>query len=1009
MLLEPLLARRRVVLTSALFLAVLGTFAWLFMPREEDPRMPDRFGLIVTTFPGADATQVERLVLEPIEEHLGEVELVKKITATARANVAVVNVELHDHVTDTGSAWDEVERGLDEARGQFPSGVAEPELDRDLLETESIVLAITGSHDRLVLARAAEDLKKELLALPEVAKVVKTADPEEQVTIEYEDAVARRVGLDARQLSGQLAAKNSAVPGGTIKVGERRANLRPNSEFASMDEIAATAIALPSGASLPLRDVARVRLTELQPASSSMRHNGSTAVAIGVVPHKNVNVVEFGAAIRARLDGVRSRFAPLRIDEVVFQPDRVERRLGGLGRSLLVGILIVAGVLVGFMGLRLGLLVASVVPLVAMSSLAIYAMGGGLLQQISIAALVLALGMLVDNAIVIAEGVQRRLDDGMSRRDAVTRTVGELAVPLAAATGTTLAAFVPMLLSKGPTGDFTRSIPVVLMLSLSISYVFAVLVTPVLSGMFLRKSRSGGEASWLDRVARSIGRLAVTRRRWVAFAATALVVGSGLAVGGVERRFFPRADRNQLVVSLELPEGAHLEEIDARARKVEAALIERDDVAAVTAFVGRSTPRFYYNLLRRPSSPHLAQLLVTTTQNDDVATLTQWVRDHVRQEHPELEIVARPLEQGPPVNAPIEVRVQGNHLRELSEAADAVLAELRRIEGARDVRHNLGVGVPSLRYAVDDSVASRYGATRTDVALAMLGRTRGLEVGQLRAGADPVPIVIRAAAGEDTSAAELETLDVARPGAPPIPLAQVAQASVEWQPAVIQHHQRQRSVSVLAELADGVPFSRVLAELGPRIDALELPDGVEVSYGGAAEGSGQANTALLTAVPIGMFLLLFILLAEFNSFRRLGIVLVTVPLAATGVVPGLLLSGQPFGFMSMLGVFALVGIVVNNAIVLLDVADRRLEEGAAPAEAASGAVVVRTRPILLTTITTVAGLLPLALSSTSLWPPLAWAMISGLVASTVLTLLVVPALYASFVRGGERPPSVEAA
>ncbi len=985
--------QRRLLLTTAIFFSLVGAVAWRVMPRQEDPRLPDRIGLVLTSYPGADAEQVERLVLEPIEEELAEVEEIKKVQSTARASVAIVNIELSDSVSEPGEVWDEVQRALDRARREFPQGVSEPELDRELIDTESVVLVLQGGQDRLELADAAKHLKHRLLSLPGVSKVVTTGEPEEQITITYDDPVARRLGLDARMLVQQLSLRNTALPGGSVRFGERRATLRPNSDFGGIDELRRTPVTTEFGTTLTLEDIADVRRTTSDPAVRLMRNNGHPAIALGVVASRGSNLVDFGERLRSRVNSLRGEFAPFEISELAFQPDRVAARLDGLSRSLMFGILIVALLLVVAMGPRLGLLVASVIPLVALTSLGIFAMGGGILHQISVAALVLALGMLVDNAIVVAESVQRRIDQGVPGREAAVESIRELFVPLAAATGTTIAAFLPMLMSRGPTADFTRSIPVVLMLSLSVSYVFAIAITPVLAAMLLRRRARATSGSALERLAQRLGSFAVRRRTPILFVALSLVVVSSLAAGHVEQQFFPDADRNQLVISLEMPEGSDIEAVNGRSLEIERALSARPEVSGVAAFVGQATPRFYYNLLRRPNSPHLAQLLITTRSTESVQRLADWTRAYVGRRYPELEIVARPLEQGPPVTAPIEVRIHADKLESLTTATQAVLAEVRSIHGTRDVRHTLGSGGPSLNVVVDDFAASRRAVTRGDVALALLGRTRGLELGQLRSGSDPVPIVVRSVGSVGAPVNALGSIDVAVPGRTPVQLADVAESRIEWQPAVIQHHQRRRTASVLAELAHQVPYSRVLAELDPRLKALRLPSDVELGFGGAEEGADRANMALLSTLPIGLFLLVFILLAEFNSFRRLAMVLVTVPLAATGVVPGLVLSGQPFGFMSMLGVFALVGIVVNNAIVLLDVTERRRAEGANIEQAVSEAVRVRTRPILLTTLTTVAGLLPLALSNTTLWPPLAWAMVSGLLASTALTLLVVPALY----------------
>lgn len=992
-----ILGRRRLILATAVLLSLAGLFAWQTMPREEDPRFPDRQGLVVTPFPGADAEAVERLVVEPIEEALSEVEQIRKIESTARTGVAVIFVEMKEFIYDTDTAWDDVEDALQEARREFPSGVGEPILNDDLVSQEAIVLAVTGSPDPLVLADAADLLKRELIALPEVKQVKITADPGEQITIEYDDAVARRLGVDPRYLGAQLAQRSLLIPGGTIQLGTKTANLRPQTEFRSLEEIAATPIMLATGASVPLGELARIRRGPEEPASERMRWNGVPAIGLGIVPPDGIDRVAFGEVIRERLDELRPKVAPLQVDEVVFQPESVAKRLDELSLSLQLGILIVTGVLFLFMGMRLGLMVAVILPLVSATAMAIYAAGGGILHQISISALVIALGMLVDNAIVVVEAIQYRLDRGEPMMAATTAAVRELAFPLGTATGTTLAAFVPMLLSPGGTADFTRTIPVLIMLTLVVSYIFAILVTPSLAGIFLRpRVASENRANaWTER----ISNLGVQRPFTVLATALALMIVTGMGAGFVDKEFFPGADRTMVVVDLEMPEGTHINSTDDVTRRLEIALQDNDDVVSVAAFVGRSGPHFYYNLRSIPESPQRAQLFVEVTELAAVDRVIVWAREHARQELPEVSVVPRRLAQGPPVDAPIEVRLFGNDLEDLATAAEVVLGEVRAVEGSRDVRHDLGLGTPTVDFEIDDAAAGRHGLTRTDVALALLGRTLGSEVGQFRIGEDPVPILIRSSAGQNFPAADLATIDVAAPGTAPVPLAQLAQLDVAWRPAAIRHYQRARTASVYAEVAADTTASAVMGVLQERLDGAELPAGVRIEYGGELEESGNANAALFRMMPIGALLLLFFLLAEFNSFRRVAIILGTVPLAAVGVVPGLLLADQPFGFMSTLGMISLIGIVVNNAIVLIDVVETRRGEGQSIDNALREAVRRRLRPILLTMTTTVAGLSPLAFSGT-LWPPLAWAMMSGLIASTALTLVVVPALYKLLFREG---------
>jgi len=992
-----ILNNRRLVLTTAALLSVTGAFLWMTMVRQEDPRLPDFWGQVVAPYPGADALTVERLVLDPIEDALAEVSEIKFVEATAYEEVAVLRVELRGDVRDFNQAWDEVRDALEKARLDFPDGAGRPVLDEDQVDQDAVVLAITGSADTQALLQGARRVKDRLQRLPLVKRVHLIADPGEQVTVALNDAAARRLGLTTRQMARELRSRNQIMSGGSLLVAGKSLRLRPLSEFASVQEIEQSPISLPGGGSIPLQEVARVHLGPKEPAAARMRLNGAMAVGVAVVPREAINLVEFGRSIQEQIDLLKADIRPLGIETVTFQPARTQARLAELNISLAFGVLIVAGILIMVMGLRLGLVVASVVPLVTMTSVAVYAWGGGVLHQISIAALVLALGMLVDNAIVMAENVQWRMEQGEAPRLAALGAIGELRTPLLGATLTTVAAFVPMLISSGPTAAFTRSIPVIIILTLVVSYAYALIVTPMLSQMVLRP-RASRNLRWLERVGAGAARYAA-RNPWLVLAAAgALLAVSLLLARNVPRQFFPSADRNQILVDVKLAEGAHLDATDAAVRTVEKALLQRPEVIRVASFMGRSAPAFYYNVPRVPFSPHFAQLIVETRSVASNTPLIAYIRNSLRPALPQVELVTRKMEQGPPVQAPVEVRLSATRLEDLNQAATALTAALKSTAGTLDVRHDLGPGAPTLRFRIDDAVAARYGISRVDIAGAIYGRTRGQSVGELYAGEDPIPVVIRSEAGEHIAVADLEAVDVPTRHGRSVPLAQVAHIEPVWQPAAFKHRNGQRLVTVSSQLQDGFTFTQVLAALQSRLAALELPKSVTVSFGGDAEGSGEANGEMMRNLPIGMLLLLGVLLAEFNSFRRMAIILATVPLAAAGVVPGLLIGEQPFGFMSLLGVIALVGIVVNNAIVLLEVVENRRQAGMDIPQALQEAAARRIRPILLTTATTVAGLLPLALSSSTLWPPLASAMISGLLSSTLLTLVVVPALYRVLLR-----------
>lgn len=997
------LNHRRMILTLATITFLMGAWSWYYMPRQEDPKMRDYWASISILFPGTDAESMERLVVEPLEDELAEVEELREINTRIQAEHAHFHLELRDDVEDIEEAWDQVRDAVRTARRTFPEGVHEPFIDTNLNDQESVVLALTGA-DLLALKKKAESLKKKLLRLHEVVGVKIISDPGEQITILMNDGAVEQTGITPSRLVGILQTKNTHTPGGTVLMDQRSITLEPKTEFEDVEDILNTQIPLASGSSLPLSAVAQVSFTPMDPARNKMRYMGQEAIGLGIIPREGIHLMDFGQAVRDLV--AQESAGPVAIHELTYQPKRVQARLSNLGQSLMLGIVIVAIVLLLFMGFRLGLVVASVVPLVAFSSLGLFATLGGALHQISIAALVIALGMLVDNAIVVAENIQMRIDQGATGRDAAVGAIAELAAPLASATGTTLAAFVPMLLSEGITAEFTKDLPIVIMLTLTISYLFAVTVTPTLSEVFLRKRANGKKVDGLRRMGHRLGVTSVTHP-YLILAGIALLVLATLGLAPmIDQQFFPSSDRNQLVLELKLPEGAHLSGTEEAVIKLEEHLESLSSIETHASFIGRSAPHFYYNITQTPWAPHFAQILITTKQLKQIDPLVDDIRSFAVNQLPGVHVIPRKLEQGPPVDSPIEVRLYGNEPSQLASASNHVLEVLRTLDGVRDARQSISLGTASITLEIEEMKAAQYGLTPTQVASSVFGRVHGLPAGFLREGEDPIPILVRDPKGENLAIDQLEATliygsGMSRSGSTSlagrrssgVPLGQVSAQKVEWKPASIIHRNGQRMTKVISQLAPDVAFSRVQDQLESRIIEWEPPPGIRIEYGGQAEGSNEANSNMMRALPLGAFLLIGILLLEFNSFRRVGLILLTVPLAAAGVIPGLLLGGYPFGFMSFLGIVALVGVVVNNAIVLIDVIETHRRAGLDVKDAIVQAVVQRTRPILLTTLTTVAGLLPLALAPSTLWPPLAWPMVSGLVASTVLTLGVIPALY----------------
>lgn len=979
-------------------LCLLGIAAYSTMPRQEDPSFPYRAGMITVSYPGASAEAVERLVLQPLTDELRQVEELDWSQGTARTGVALARLKLRDRIYDTDSAWDRVRQAMERARQDFPDDVGLMELDDRLIDIPAVVLAVGGSPSVTELSEVAERLKQNLLDIPGISRIELEGDADEQITLALDDAALYRLGVPPKRILDTLARRNQTIPGGFVVVEGKRLSVLPNTEFTDIDAIRATPIELPDGSQVPLAAAAEVWRGPAEPRQPETWFDGERVVLLSIIMEEgSTDAIRFGERIRERLDQVRPDFEPYQLREMFFQPDKVSDRLDDLAWSLVLSVLIIVAVVFTGMGIRMGLLVASILPMVALISVGLYDLGGGVLHQIAVIGMVISLGILIDNAIVIVENIQGHLDEGMRRLDALRKAVGELAGPLGASTGTTLAAFAPLLMAKGGAADFTRGVPVMIMLTLSVSYLLAISAVPLLAARFLKprknlhKDRLIGLASYLGGlVYRHPGRL-------ITAGALLVVISLGMTPF-MAQQFFPNADRPRVIVEMYMPEGTDQARTAEVAAVLEQAIRTRPEALEVHRFVGFTGPSFYYNLQRSPQAPNRARLVVRTPTLADTTDLVKWIRHEAARSLPELDITAGILGQGPPRPAPVEVRVFHPDDNARARATEQVYSILRGVEGTVDVRHDLDIGVPSIAINVDDATAARYGLTRADVAQSLYGQSYGAVAERYRQEDDPIPIVLRSREGTSLSLSRLLSVNTYNDQGDAIPLSAVATVETTWEPAAVYLRNGVRVNTVSANLEEDYSFSQALDGLYAGLEQNPLPAGTRLDMGGDAEGSDRANSALLTAAPIGMLLLLFFLLLQFNSFRRVGIILLTVPLATVGIFPGLVLSGSPFGFQSLLGVIALVGIVVNNAIVLLDVMDRELERGRAIADAVRTAVERRTRPILLTTATTVAGLLPLAFSSSTLWPPMAWAIISGLLASTVLTLLVIPAVCTKLIK-----------
>ena len=996
-----LVHQKRLILTTSILLALFGILSWSNMNRQEDPFFPYRHGFVLVQYPGADVHKIEQQVLKPLEEELAQIEELEKIRSTVRDGFTQVVVQMLEHIDDTDLVWDKVRRAVSRAEREFPEGVLEATVEDRLLDTALAVYAIAGNPDVMQLRQAAKDLKNRMFGLKGVGKVRLYGMPDEQVTITLREAFVSSQVINHESIAEQINANTKSRPIRPLHVGRQRVSLDAHTEFKSLDEIKSTSIQLFNGEQLPLSSLADVRIETETVGQSGFWHQGERAVALAIyVPNNRLNVVEFGQQLRAYIRDLTVEYPDITLQEVFFQPDRVTDRLRELGYSLLTGMAFVTIILALFLGLRPGLVVATIIPLVTFSALAIFNLGGGVLHQIAIAGMVIALGMLVDNAIVMVENIQYYIDQGKRGSEASVISVKQLAMSLGSATGTTIAAFMPMLLSQGNASDFTRAIPIMIILSISVSYIYAITVTPSFSHLFL-KANQQHQQSWLEKLGQRLGHIAVRRGGYIVLAAVLFIGVSGFLFSHVQKDFFPDTDRNQLIVDIKYPENYHIQENTLISRAIAQQISEQNHVQKTITFVGNSGPVFYYNLVEKPHSPHVARIVAILDDVNNSHELIKWIGDAINPQFPQAEVVAHRLGQGPPAEAPIELKVIAHDRLQLRDAVQTIQSQLQSTEGSRMVRNTLGLGMAKLTLSPDDVLLNMNNITRQQLASGLALRTSGQVIGQYRGDRDPMNIVMQSADHVNFPIENLTDITIYN-DRNKLSLSTISTDSISYLPAAIHHLDLQRTASIYAETKDGYTYNDVLSTLLPTLDQMDFPRGVSYQIAGAAKESNEANQSLGNALPIGVILLLVFLLIEFNSFKKVLIILITVPLAFSGVPFGLILTGTPFGFTATLGVLALVGIVVNNAIVLLDLIQRNQNEGMVLSQAIEQAVARRTRPIILTTLTTIAGLLPLVMTKSTLWPPLAWSIISGLTVSTALSLLVIPAMYQLLIKDNKQ-------
>jgi len=1023
---------RSVVTWVALALiAVAGVQSFLTLPQAEDPGFIVRTALVLTYFPGASPERVELLVTDKLEKAVREMPELDFVASESKNGVSIVFVNVASAYDEMRPIWDDLRRKVDGVAGELPDGVRGPFVNDDFGEVFGTLVTLTGDgFSYAELKQVADRVRDELLLVPDVAKVDVHGAQDERVFVEYNNATLAELGLSTQQLKSTLEARNITLPGGEVRTAEETIVLEPSGNFESVDDLRRTLISVPGSDELIfLGDVARVERGYVDPPRAAVRVDGEPGLVLAVSLREGGNIVTLGAGVRATVDRLRADL-PVGLDlgYAQFQADAVETKVSDFVGNLVQAVVIVMLVMLISLGLRTGLVVASLIPMAILAAFVLMSFFSIGLDQMSLASLIIALGMLVDNAIVMSESILVQMEEGKTAVAAAVDSAAELRIPLLTSSLTTAAAFLPIYLAESTTGEYTAPLFKVVTITLLCSWLLALTMIPLLCVTFLRVKKrppaeEGGEAAAgggepgfetpFYRAYRGV-LLTLLRHRWLTVAAVALLfVGVMSLMRYVPNIFFPPNDRPTLTAELRLPTGTPLAATARVVDEVEAFVRDelwvggdgdgeaeepRQGVTGWTTYLGEGAPRFFLSFNPEQASPDYAILLINTTSRPVVDQVVERLTEFTDGRFPGLKATIRPLPLGAPTDNPVEVRISGRDVDRVFALAGSVAKKLAEIAGTRGIADDWGARSKKLVVAIDPARAQRAGVSNQDVALSLQTLLSGFNTTEYREEDKVIPVVLRAVEADRLDLDRVESLNVySQLTGRSVTLRQVADLEVAWQPAKILRRGGLRTVTVACDLEAGTNAATVNAVLAPWLASQDWPSGYAWELGGENEASAEANASIAAQLPIAGLIIVLLLVGQFNSLRKPLIILITIPLGLIGVVLGLLLLRSYFGFMTLLGVVSLAGIVINNAIVLLDRIRIEIEDnGLAPPDAVVEAAQRRLRPILLTTMTTLGGLIPLYLGGGPMWEPMAVAIICGLLFATVLTLGVVPVLYSIF-------------
>ncbi|RST46354.1 efflux RND transporter permease subunit [Variovorax sp. DXTD-1] len=1011
-------------------LMVLGAFAYFQLGQDEDPPFTFRAMVVRTYWPGATAQQVAEQVTDKLERTLQEAPYADKIRSYSKPGESQIIFQIKDSskAADVANVWYTVRKKIGDMRNTLPPGVQGPFFNDDFGDVYGVIYALESEgFSQAELKSLADDVRQQLLRLKDVAKVDQFGVQDQKVYIEISQKRVAQLGLDFNAVLAQLGSQNAVESAGTIQSPLDVVQVRVAGQFTSVEQLREMPIRGSSGNQLKLGDIAEIRRGYVDPPAVKVHHQGKEVIALGVSMTKGGDIIALGEALRATTKQIDQRLpAGVKLAQVQDQPVSVASSVNEFVGVLIEAVAIVLAVSIISLGLhkggrlgwyidiRPGLVVAITIPLVlAVTFLAMNYFGIGL-HKISLGSLIIALGLLVDDAIIAVEMMVRKMEEGYDKVRAATFAYDVTAKPMLTGTLITAAGFLPIGIAKSVTGEYTFAIFAVTVIALVLSWIVSVYFVPYLGTLLLKVKPHDPDApphELFDTRFYNSFRRAVNwcvQHRWLTIGATVLIFALGIVgMGKVQQQFFPDSSRPEIMVDIWFPEGTSFPANEEVAKRVEQRIMKEEGVKTVSTWIGSGVPRFYLPLDQVFPQTNVSQLIVLAKDLKVRESLRIKLPALLAEEFPEVRGRVKLLPNGPPVPYPVQFRVIGTDPAQLRAHADEVKAVLRENANMRGVNDNWNESVKVIRLEVDQAKARALGVTSQAIAQASKTMFSGTTVGQYRENDLLIDIVLRQSADEREAISDIGNAYLPTTSGRSIPLTQIARPVFTWEPGVMWRENRDYAITVQGDVVEGLQGATVTEQLLPQLRKLEAgwhaagEGAYRIEVAGAVEESSKGSASIVAGVPIMLFLVFTLLMLQLHSFSRSLLVFITGPMGIAGVAGALLLLNRPFGFVALLGVIALMGMIQRNAVILIDQIESDRAAGVPAWDAIVESAVRRLRPIVLTAAAAVLAMIPL--SRSVFWGPMAVAIMGGLIVATVLTLLALPAMYAAAFRVKREP------